>query len=173
MTDVKYVIEPIAADDSLPRRTREKEAVDRILRKHLPDAELVHDTYGAPAAADGSVSLSISHSMGYAAVAWTAEAVAIGIDIEEPREGQLARVADKFLTPSEKTYYSGLPNGLLKAWTLKEAAFKAMRRGPADLREYKLPLTADDCCIRVGDKKLTIIKSGPEADGLYISLVSE
>lgn len=98
-----------------------RQAVQEILREVLgADVRLVHDPDGAPLLVGSDLHISISHSRNYAAVMLSAEGHC-GIDIEEPRLEQLARVKSKFLTPAELA--AGVD--LLTAWTAKEAAFKA------------------------------------------------
>lgn len=98
-----------------------REQVPALLRNLAGrEVRLIHDGDGAPMLADLSLNISISHSPHYCAVA-SHPTLRIGIDIEEPRLEQLARVAFKFLTPYELA--AKVP--LLTAWTIKEAVFKA------------------------------------------------
>lgn len=98
-----------------------RKAVGQLLKRAAgQSSRLLHDPDGAPLLADGSMHISISHSPHYCAIA-TDTSRRIGIDIEEPRMEQLARVKRKFLTPEELN--SDID--LLTAWTIKEAVFKA------------------------------------------------
>lgn len=104
-----------------------------IADKLGPKVRLLHDADGAPRLCGSTLNISISHSRHFAAIALHPSA-RIGIDIEEPRLGQLRRVITKFLAPHERELWS---DRLLEAWTCKEAVFKA-----AGLRN--LPLGAID-----------------------------
>ncbi len=129
------------------RAAREEAAVAAMVAKAFgPGARRVHDALGAPyiLKADGSrlgECISISHSRRTAALAVCA--ATIGIDIEEERS-QLSRVAPRVLSDDEFKVYSQQPHGLLRAWTLKEALFKASRArcgGEIDFtRQLHLPL---------------------------------
>lgn len=114
--------------DSIPdcgagrRRESERRAVAGIISRVLPGCTLRHAPSGAPEI-DG-MHVSVSHSRHYAAVALSEHPV--GIDIEERRDGQLERVATRFLDDEEMGGGSLSPVELLRAWTAKEAAFKAL-----------------------------------------------
>lgn len=133
-----YTIKPIPHSDR-PRREREREAVMQLVQALAgKDARLDHCPDGSPLIIGSPLHISISHSRNYVALAWS-DTPGIGIDIEEPRPTQLARIAPRFLSAEELPLYGTSPDLLLQAWTLKEAAFKALRTGPADLRIYRLP----------------------------------
>ena len=111
-----YVAE-IAEASRSGRREKEEEAVGFLVRKvfgagaarrHLPD--------GAPAIEGIRQSISISHSKRFAALAVAPAGSLVGIDIEANRS-QL-----------EHNCFSAAPQGFLKAWTTKEALYKASRR---------------------------------------------
>jgi 4'-phosphopantetheinyl transferase EntD len=135
-------VQPIDSHDDLPRRQAEREAVAHIVRTVFGNtAAIDHDENGAPrlTAADFSGYISITHSRRYAAVAIDYRAP-IGLDIEEPRQ-QLGRVAPRVLSAAEMAVYSATPEGLLQAWTLKEALYKAALTPGLDFREQiALPL---------------------------------
>lgn len=153
------VLEPIEEDVG-GRRSREIEAVARLVgRVFGKDAVMNHRADGSPYIEGCDGHISISHTRRYAALAWSS-LHEVGIDIEEPRHEQLEKVAKRFLTPEEYKYYSDFEDGLLKAWTLKEAAFKALRNGSVDLREYLLPIDGECSLIKVGYKELKIAYSG-------------
>lgn len=118
----------VALDDvggTLSRRDVEQHAVQRLVAAAFgPAAHLAHCPDGAPFITDmPDTYISVSHSRKMAALAVAAQPV--GVDIEEPRPA-LLRVAARFLSPAQQRYYSGMDD-LLKAWTLKEAAYKALR----------------------------------------------
>lgn len=101
-------------------------AAQRILQTMLsdPTATITHDTTGAPAVCGHpDLHISVSHSRTHAAVALSASP--LGIDLEEPREA-LGRVAPKFLQPEERRQFVTTEQ-LLRAWTAKEAVYKALR----------------------------------------------
>lgn len=131
------------------RREREREAVRRLVRAAFgPQAVLEHRADGSPiVAAAGESQISVSHSR-YLAVLAVAP-VAVGVDIEEARE-QLLRVAGRFMTPDERRHYP-TPELILKAWTLKEAAFKTLR---PECPSTRMKLPPDECPYH-------IIYSGP------------
>ncbi|MDO5394610.1 MAG: 4'-phosphopantetheinyl transferase superfamily protein [Bacteroidales bacterium] len=114
--------------DSIPdcgaggRRESERRAVAEIIRRVLPGCTLRHAQSGAPQI-DG-MHVSVSHSRHYAAVALSERPV--GIDIEESRTAQLERVATRFLDDEEMAVGALSPVELLRAWTAKEAVFKAL-----------------------------------------------
>ena len=91
-----------------------------------PDALYCHRPDGAPyVLADGREQyISVSHGAGHVLIAVPPKGLAVGVDIERWRE-TLLRVAHKFLTPDERDRYGSVPELLLKAWTAKEAVFKA------------------------------------------------
>ncbi len=100
------------------RRRREREAVGRIAAE--AGISIGHDADGAPMA-DG-VFVSVSHSMGLAVVAVDPRRP-VGIDAEDWREA-LWRVRPKFLSETEMERCADA-DSLLRAWTAKEAAYKA------------------------------------------------
>lgn len=112
-------IEP--SDSRLSRRLRERRAVERILQAMLGHARLDHLPDGAPIA-DGARFISISHSRRLAAVA-ISQSAPLGIDAEEDRRATLLRVAPKFLSDRERQWVGEAD--LVRAWTIKEAVYKA------------------------------------------------
>ena len=121
----------IIPDAQLTRHEREELAVNTLLRDAFGnEARRVHDELGAPLLQIGGkrvdVTITLSHSPHMAALCPAEGKASIGIDIEAERP-QLTRVTPRILTPEELDFYSNLPHGLLRAWTLKEALFKACR----------------------------------------------
>lgn len=114
---------PIEPQQSrLGRRERERMAVDRIISAIIgPEATLGHLPGGAPSVS-GCPFLSIAHSRLLAAVAVHPTAP-VGIDAEEDRHSTLRRVASKFLSAGEMEWVGD--SDLLRAWTIKEAVYKA------------------------------------------------
>lgn len=159
-------------DMGLGKAENQRIAVARLL-EGMPGApcRLAHNPDGAPFLLDSRLEISISHSRHFAAVAWS-EHHRPGIDVEEPRPEQLGRVARRYLTPAEFEHYSSESAALLKAWTLKEAAFKALPHGPADLRQISLPLDAADNIIRYNEHRLEIQYSQfMESGAVFVSIV--
>ena len=146
-----------------PRREREEAAVVRMVERVFgAGARRVHDALGAPLIMlpDGNRCkeyVSLSHSRRTAALAVSSRR--IGIDIEEERP-QLGRVAARVLSDDELKQYLQLPHGLLRAWTLKEALFKASRAlTDAEIdfaRQLHLP-TPGDATARVCDASGRIV----------------
>lgn len=121
------------------RRQAERAAAAQLIEAALGHpCDILHRPDGSPVAACGGVEISLSHSRHYAALA-VSHIGRIGIDIEESRPAQLRRVAPRVLSPAEMAVYD-TDEDLLRAWTLKEAAYKAVQDAPADLRHIALPL---------------------------------
>lgn len=156
------------------RRDAERAAIAGMLAEvaGLP-VTILHRPDGSPYTDTLPVHISISHSRVWGALLWSSTP-GFGIDIEETdRIGQLGRVAPRFLNPDELKYYSAQPAGLLRAWTLKEATFKAAGLPDvADLREIKLPC-GDHGEITLRDRRLEIVFSGPTDGGPYMSVVRQ
>lgn len=119
--------------DAASRRDAEVQAVEALLRRAFGErCVLSHDSEGAPFIAGSDVSISISHSRTHAALAVCGRCP-VGVDIET-RRPQLARVAPRVLSPAELEAYGAEPDGLLRAWTLKEALYKAALTPGVDFR---------------------------------------
>lgn len=131
--------------DSHTRRRRECKAVSTLI-KHVFGNRYVlgHEPSGAPVLRSGKNifnNISISHNREYAALAVCPHGKFVGIDIEENRVQQLRNVARRIFTPGELRAYSATEMGLLSAWTLKEALYKAYREGALDFRnDIRLPI---------------------------------
>lgn len=105
-------------------RQREKEAVWRLVCALLGEGvEIGHEPTGAPTITGAPGIISVSHCRRGAAVAWT-PGRAVGVDIETARQ-QLERVKSRFLCGGEMAAYGGSLDLLLRAWTAKEALYKA------------------------------------------------
>lgn len=100
------------------RREREKAAV-RSIASAL-GIEIGHAPDGAPTMDGGNI--SVSHSIGLAVVAVDPRR-RIGIDAEDWRDA-LWRVRPKFLAEEEMALFVD-EESLLRAWTAKEAVYKA------------------------------------------------
>lgn len=127
------------AESGSGRREREREAVGRLVRAAFgPQAVLKHRADGSPFVVCAGAEISVSHSRHLAVLA--VAPVAVGVDIEEARE-QLLGVAGRFMTPDERRHYT-TPELILKAWTLKEAAFKTLR---PECPSTRMKLPPDSC----------------------------
>ncbi|MDE6508576.1 MAG: 4'-phosphopantetheinyl transferase superfamily protein [Muribaculaceae bacterium] len=99
-----------------------RDAVRQLVAQHFgPDVDYIHEADGSPALSGRPERISASHSRHWAALA-THPTLRPGVDIEEDRPEQLARVARRFLSERERPIWSGR---LLEAWTCKEAVYKA------------------------------------------------
>lgn len=128
-------IAPIAQGGATDRRCRERRAVASVLR-HIfgGDTTLAHTAEGAPTLPQHpQLQISISHCRSLCAVAIADGSAQIGIDIEEARP-QLERVAPRVLSAAEMDIYAPGSDGLLQAWTLKEALYKAALTPGLDFR---------------------------------------
>lgn len=121
------------------KRRREKAAAAFAVGQLMGyDAVIGHAADGHPFVENHTGSLSISHADNILVAAYSADKV-IGIDIEYPR-AVLRRVAPKFLSEEELTVYRE-PADLLRAWTIKEAVYKAALVKGLSLFAIHLPLT--------------------------------
>lgn len=130
---------------------------DRALRTLLheafgPEAERRHTCAGAPVLYIGGVragiGISVSHSRRHAVLVVVPPGLTAGVDVEAPR-AQLARVARRVLSAGEYGFFSSFDGGLLLAWTLKEALYKASRA----MLDGE-PCFASQLSIPVGDSSL-------------------
>lgn len=135
-----YIAKIDRGDGEEPRREAERRVTASLISYALGDGvTLTHLPSGAPCLEGCDMSISISHSTHYAAIA-LAQARQIGIDIEEPR-AQLRKVAPRVLSELELEAYSTSGSLLLQAWTLKEALYKAALTPGLDFRrDINLPL---------------------------------
>ena len=122
------------------RRKAEIQAVRRLADEAFgKDAIICHDSNGAPFIDNKDCHISISHSRDTACLALSFDRP-VGVDIEQPRE-QLSRVAHRVLSDAEMSVYGSSLRLLLRAWTLKEALYKAALTPGLDFRtDICLPL---------------------------------
>lgn len=123
-------------------------AVRVLLYKMLgEEKEICYHTSGKPCLADGSASISISHTKGYVAVILGMPKREVGIDIEYYAE-RVRKVAHRFMRGDEKTsLFRGTETwSLLLHWSAKETMFKCMNASGVDFREHLriLPFTIDE-----------------------------
>lgn len=148
--NVRVAISPIHRSNDLTRSEAEREAVGVALGRLFPDGGMTvgHRSDGSPFIPGSGMCISISHSLTYVAVAVASGCV--GIDIEQPRQ-QLEKVAPRFLSDREQIVAESMPLGLLRAWTAKEAVFKAIRGQGVDFaRDITLSDDFSSACFRDG-----------------------
>ena len=119
-------------------KRRQEWLASRVLLKELAGEELLiayHDD-GAPYLPDSSLSLSISHTNGYAAVLLQ-EQGAVGIDIEY-RSDRVLKIRSRFMSPEENASVGPdyETEHLLVHWCAKEALFKMIRQQDVDFIEH-------------------------------------
>lgn len=113
-------------------RRMEKMAVRILLAQMLGEGHLIgHEATGRPFLTDGSWFISISHTTGWAALAWHRNR-SVGIDIEQ-RSGRVLRAASRFISPRERAAAAVLgplpsPDYELLIWSAKETAYKWLCR---------------------------------------------
>jgi len=105
------------------------------------DAPVVsHTPAGAPVLEECNCSVSISHCAGAVVLALDADGRQVGIDAEcRCRGEQLRRVAHKFLAPCQMETWGVSTESLLRAWTIKEAIYKAALTPGLALCDIPLP----------------------------------
>lgn len=166
--NVRVLLAPLPAAST--RREAELEA-ERML---LPGLTIRHNADGAPSVEGSDEAISISHSRTHIAIA-IGGAAPLGIDIETPR-AQLRAVAPRVLSADELRVYGTTTDGLLRAWTLKEALYKAaLTPGPDFRRDIRLPLdlTKKEATVMLpgGGTKSFVILAAEAAAGGFLSLV--
>ncbi len=129
------------------KRRREMTLTRRLVKKLLGHGVTVgHRRNGSPYAVGFEGSLSVSHSRDVAAVVYDPD-MATGVDVEFPSPA-LQRVATKFLSRNELQIYTGMAL-LLKAWTIKEAVYKAAQIDGLSLFDIHLPDDVDEAVATV------------------------
>ena len=94
--------------------------------------ELVHDEKGRPFFASSDVRISISHSEDYWVCVLSDEDA--GIDIEEIKERNWEKIAERYFTETEKeTVRREGITGFYRVWTAKEACAKKNHFGVANI----------------------------------------
>ncbi len=154
--DITLHIVPIVPDGHQSRREAERSAIDRIICVALGDGVTIgHRQSGAPYLIGCDLNISVSHSLHYAVIALSPSG-GIGVDIEDARP-QLRRVAARVLSEPELAVYSATDELLLRAWTLKEALYKAALTSGLDFRrDIALPLDPEGATAFVADKPFAI-----------------
>lgn len=166
MTLPEIYIKALAA----PGREAEREAENELIAEAFGgETKLSHRPDGSPTVDIAGVEISISHCRTCAVLAVADRPV--GVDVETDR-AQLQRVADRVMSADEVEYYS---DSLVKAWTLKEALYKAALTPGLDFRrDIRLPLTpdADAIVMTPAERRFAIVRSEwlPEHNA-FLSLV--
>lgn len=119
-------------------KRRQEWLASRVLLKELIGEELLiayHDD-GAPYLPGSSLSLSISHTNGYAAVLLQDQETA-GIDIEY-HSNRVLKIRSRFMSPEEGASIGSEyeVEHLLVYWCAKEALFKMIRQQDIDFIEH-------------------------------------
>lgn len=156
-----------------PAQSRQRAAALKALRSLAgAEASFAHRPDGSPLVVGSGLRVSVSHSAKMAAVV-VDDMAAVGVDIEEPRTAQLRRVAPRVLSEAEAAAYAS-DEGLLRAWTLKEALYKAAGVAGADWRsDIALPLPPGTANARVCGRAFEVLFSGIVAGGSMLSVVRE
>ncbi len=125
-------------------KRRREMMLTRALVKQMfgRDARIGHRSDGSPFLVGRGGSLSLSHS-GDKAVAVYSEWERVGVDIEYWRVA-LRRVIHKFLSPEEIPVYTADDRLLLRAWTIKEAVYKAVGFNGLSMFAIGLPKNSED-----------------------------
>lgn len=169
--DITLSLASIDHEDGESRADAEKRTIEGLVAEIFGENTTVgHKASGAPFIPDSDTQISISHSRHFAALACS-RLRTVGVDIEEHRE-QLRRVAPRVLSAEEMEVYSATDNLLLRAWTLKEALYKAALTPGLDFRrDIALPLSAKDNHACVAGRRFEIIDV-ITGDNFVLSLVA-
>lgn len=132
-------------DDALAAISHEARRAEwlavRVLIAQLlgADKEVCYEASGRPYLADGSYRISISHTKGYAAIAYH-RACSVGVDVEQIAS-RVERIAFRFTHPDEAAYIDGCDAGRrlmywLINWSAKETLYKVSdNSAAAEFRE--------------------------------------
>ena len=135
------LVAPSGATLSREEISAGKTALLREALPQFPDAEISHLPSGAPVicGANTVATLSVSHSRTTLLLAVNRSGHPIGVDTETTdRTRQLLHVAPRFLSPAQQCWAAD-PGLLLRAWTIKEALYKAAAIAGWPLTEIPLP----------------------------------
>lgn len=122
------------------RHEIEQGAKMAIVAEVFGPLELCHRADGSPFIPGSGASISVSHCQALVVLAIDRLGRNIGIDCETASRGaQLGRVAAKFLSPAQSLAWGADEKHLLRAWTLKEAFYKAARIPGLPLADIPLP----------------------------------
>lgn len=149
---------------------RKEHIAGRFVLSYLHPSFPIHDIlpspFGKPHLPELSLQFSISHSGNYVAACWhpTHEQ---GIDLQcwTPK---VEKIKGKFLSATEIEYCAAHPQGLLVAWTAKEAAFKYLHKQGVDFIQ-DLPIAS---FVVEDDKINIIINHNTNKDSIQICIKS-
>jgi phosphopantetheinyl transferase len=127
-------------DDALATISHEARRAEwlavRVLIAQLlgADKEVLYQTSGRPYLADGSYHISISHTKGYAAIAYHRSSP-IGVDVEQIAS-RVERIAFRFTHPDEAAYIDGCDTKRrlmywVINWSAKETLYKVSNNSAA------------------------------------------
>lgn len=112
---------------NVPEKRQRELATEYLLLHEMlgMNAEIVHDSHGAPSLGGDERRVSISHTGGYVVVAIASKDTRMGVDIERFSD-RVLRVRRKFLSGVEQaTIAEDDVEANIVAWTIKEAVYKA------------------------------------------------
>lgn len=139
---VYYALMPIPARGEA-RGIAERKGVEMLLSEAFSGNDIPvvrHNPSGAPVLCGAEEVVSVSHCGGMVCIALSSDRRRIGIDAETMSRGvQLSRVAGRFLSPSQTAAWGCDEQRLLKAWTIKEALYKAVSEPGLALCDIPLP----------------------------------
>lgn len=120
------------------RRGHEVAAVATLVEDMFGSgAKLLHEADGAPYIEGYAGYISITHTPDMAVLAVSADHP-VGIDAERWRDS-LPVVGRRFMNGDELAVYGASPRLMLRAWTAKEAVFKALHRPQLLITDIVLP----------------------------------
>lgn len=138
---IRFKTLPIERHDGQSPREAEREAVRGCLAALGISEPVSHRESGAPyIAGRPDINVSVSHCRQLACVAVGDIADGpFGVDVEDVSRSQLERVAPRIMTANEVAAARQLPDGFARAWTAKEAVYKAVLTPGADFtRDIRL-----------------------------------
>ena len=136
--DITISIIEIKPDLYPSRRDAELNAVKHCLEELGIHSDINHHPDGRPFLASEPLRpISITHSRKWAAVAMrtSGDKPFFGVDVEDFTRCQLKKVAPKFLSPAELEFCATADHGVAKAWTAKEAVFKALGKSEVNFAD--------------------------------------
>ena len=155
-----------------PARRREARAWRYIVRRELGrDADIRYNEVGAPYIANYPVHISVSHSKGRVAVAFSNRKCAVDI---EQLSRNFDRVKDHYLSPEEQRLLQRLPRALATAWSAKETIYKYVGRAGLDLvKDIRLSVLPDgrlSASLPEGDELAVGVELHDNEDFVLISI---
>lgn len=172
---VEIYAAPLTAPSRGSRRQVETATAGALVQSVFgTGASIIHLPSGAPLLSrpdtDSVPAISISHSSSTLILAIGYCDGAIGVDIETPRPN-LQRVAGRFLRSEELGMHDTSLPTLLRAWTAKEAAFKAIGVEGIMLADFLLSSDASEATLpdHAGAPSIAI-RHYPGPDGSLIAL---